>query len=175
MAFIGRRFQSADLLLGRAYPFGKLLLRKAGFLSQGGQFQRDIPCFPGFFEAFGKNHILELFLKISVEICFSFHCGCLTNQSRFRVSSIRNALVASTINSPLNAGSDLTRAMTVSLKSLVSGIFPISPRRESDITLAGEDVIGMTDNIRNPGVQTLSRRFGQSCRLVVQLLGKAKV
>ena len=42
------------------------------------------------------------------------------------MSSIKKALVASTINSPLKAGADLTRAMTVSLKSLVSGIFPIS-------------------------------------------------
>ena len=41
--------------------------------------------------------------------------------------------------------------------------------------LMGEDVIGMTDNIRNPGVHTLSRRLGQSCRFVVQFLGKAKV
>ena len=33
----------------------------------------------------------------------------------------------------------------------------------------------MTNNIRNPGVQALARRIGQSCRLVVQLLGKANV
>src|SRR4030067_2696596 len=96
MAFVGRRFQSADLLLGRAHPFGKLLLRKAGFLSQGGQFQRNIPCF---FEAFGKTLILELFLKISVEICFSFHCGCLTNQSRFLSKAVFRSL--SGISRPL--------------------------------------------------------------------------
>ena len=99
MAFVGRRFQSADLLLGRAHPFGKLLLRKAGFLSQGGQFQRDIPCFPGFFEAFGKTLILELFLKILIEICFSFHCGCLTNQSRFLSRAVFRSL--SDISLPL--------------------------------------------------------------------------
>ena len=39
----------------------------------------------------------------------------------------------------------------------------------------GEDVIGVTDNIRNPGVQTLSGRLGQSCCLVVHLLRKTKV
>ena len=89
---IGRRFQSADLLLGRAHLFVKLLLRKAGFFSQGGQFQRDISCFPGFFEAFGKNHILELFLEVLIEIRFSFHCGCLTNPSSFRMTDWYSAV-----------------------------------------------------------------------------------
>jgi hypothetical protein len=43
------------------------------------------------------------------------------------------------------------------------------------ILLTNQGVIGLTDNIRNPGIQTLSRRPGQSCRFVLQLLGKAKV
>src|SRR3972149_128550 len=92
MALVGWRFQSADLLLGRAHPFSKFLLRKAGFLSQGGQFQRNIPCLPSFFEAFGKTWILELLLKISIEICFSFHRGCLANQSCFLSSAVFRSL-----------------------------------------------------------------------------------
>ena len=73
-AFMSRRFQATDLLLGRAHPFGQLLLRKTGFLSQGGQLQHDIPCITGFLETFGKFLILELLFELFVEICLSFHC-----------------------------------------------------------------------------------------------------
>jgi hypothetical protein len=54
MTFVGRRFPSADLLLGRAHPFGKLLLREAGFLSQGGRLRSDIPRFPSFLKRLVK-------------------------------------------------------------------------------------------------------------------------
>ena len=59
------------------------ILQEWFFTGLGGQLQGGIPCLYGFVEALYKFLILELFLKISIEVCFSFHRGCLADQFCF--------------------------------------------------------------------------------------------
>jgi hypothetical protein len=61
MAFIGRRFKPANLLLRSFQLTGKFLLGKAGFFAQGGDLKGDIPRFSGFREPFRKIAVFQLF------------------------------------------------------------------------------------------------------------------
>jgi hypothetical protein len=68
MPFVPRRFQSADLLLGRAEKRGEFFLGQAGLLAKGDDLQGDIPGLSGLLETGGKRGVLQLFFEISVEI-----------------------------------------------------------------------------------------------------------
>ena len=56
------------LLLGAVQKLRQFLLGKPGLLAQGGELQRRIPPLTGPLEAGGKDRILQLLFKVSVEI-----------------------------------------------------------------------------------------------------------
>ncbi len=57
VAFVGRRFQPADLLLRCSKQLGELHLREPGPLAQRGYLQRDIPRFTRVLKTRGEQRI----------------------------------------------------------------------------------------------------------------------
>ncbi|MGH8094013.1 MAG: hypothetical protein ACREIF_11160 [Chthoniobacterales bacterium] len=68
MAFVGGRFEAADLLLSRVEALGEFFLRDAGMLAQPGNLQRHILCFAGGFEALCEIRVAELLLQKAIEV-----------------------------------------------------------------------------------------------------------
>ncbi len=91
VSLIGRRFEAADLLLGRAKFAGKILLRKPSLLAERGDLQSDIPSFARFFEACGEIEVFKLLLQVGVEIGL-FHDSCFDRQSLIRSNAVFRSL-----------------------------------------------------------------------------------
>ena len=71
MAFVGGRFQTADVLLRGVEFCGKLFLGKTGLFAQRGQMQGHVPRLARLFEPFGESGIPQLFFQVPVEIGFT--------------------------------------------------------------------------------------------------------
>src|SRR3954464_5984663 len=87
MAFVGGRFEAADLLLGGVKFAGEILLGKARFLAKGGKLQRHVPGFAGLFKTLGEGRVSQLCFQISIKFAL-FHFPNLSRQSRIRSSAV---------------------------------------------------------------------------------------
>ena len=87
MAFVGGRFEPADLLLGGFEFAGEFALGEAGLLAQGGELQGHVPRFTGSFEPRGEVRVFQLFFQVTVKVGL-FHVSNLSCQSRIRSRAV---------------------------------------------------------------------------------------
>src|ERR1019366_8161707 len=87
MAFVRRRFQPANLLLGGAKFAREVALGEAGLFAQGGYLQRHIPRLTGLLEPLGEIRVLHLLFEVAVEIGLA-HSSFLSCQSRIRSRAV---------------------------------------------------------------------------------------
>src|SRR4030042_5291963 len=71
---IGRRFQTANLLLRCPNPLSQFFLREPGLLSKGNKLNGDVPGFAGLNEFLSQTRIFQLLFKIEVKMNFLHIC-----------------------------------------------------------------------------------------------------
>src|SRR4030043_983226 len=71
---IGRRFQTANLLLRCPNPLSQFFLRQPSLLAKGNELNGNVPGFASLNELLSKTRIFQLFLKIEVKISLLHIC-----------------------------------------------------------------------------------------------------